>query len=171
MWKKRESRTSNAPCVVCLVILVYSLNVFSQSLSYRRDQNVNGWPVPNLTRLRTTTFEGPTYTERTYSLGNSKPSTRLAKNKYCEFSHLFSYSYKDKLFAIDGTCVIFILSKGKVFSKGKRGYTHFISKEYMAAITRFTFYDEDGDGKFETRYRSSPLDRSFRILVPKYLLN
>ena len=87
-------------------------------------------------------------TVREYDLGKTLPNTKLDRKYSCEFTTLRSYEFQGRIFAVSGQCVVFSLS----VSRNK--HLTITSKNYMAAITQYTFYDKDGDGKFETRYNS-----------------
>lgn len=67
------------------------------------------------------------------------------------FRSLSSYSINGKIFAFEGYCVPLSTANNR--------------REYLGSIGRFLFFDEDGDGKFESRYSSLEM----KIFVPDYL--
>ena len=133
-------------------ILLLSHAVVGQS---QAELKPKGWHVPDIKQLTVDhqsieLLNGVFVTKRTYKLGNSKLNTRTNTRTYCEFTTLNSYHLENgKMFAIGGECVVFSLA----VTRSKNITVS--SKNYAGAITHFTFYDRNGDGKFEARYNSS----------------
>ena len=150
----------------------------AQLLPYRSETNGRGWSVPLRKELKLTKrsdikqSDGSVLLKKTYNAQLRQPSTlvekfkkgtRISSIRRCEFSWVHKYSVNGKTFAVDGTCVMvdyqYARSNGVLIS----------IKDYLSGITRYTFYDEDGDGKFERRYNSSPGDKKFQILIPGWV--
>jgi hypothetical protein len=145
---------------ICLIVSVAAAADFAQSSAVVKSVKADGWRLPNLRRLtvadRSDVDSNRKIIEkRVFELSRSKPTIKLRRYTYCEFRNLSSYSYRKRLITIDGICVVLIVRDN--------------IRRYQGAITRFTFVDEDGDGKMETRYTSSPGDQSFRIPFPSNL--
>ena len=141
---------------VCCCLVFWAVPCTSVGQSARHDQEIqpNGWRVPNIQRLKVTNeavedHEGRTVRRRDYLLGRTKPVTRIGKNHYCEFATLSGYQYRGKTFAISGQCGCFKLDVSRL-----KKYTVY-EKSYAACVTNYTFYDQDGDGRFESRYNST----------------
>ena len=158
---------------ILILFVAGSVSVNAQLLSYQSESNVDGWAVPNIKKLKVkrvsaSEIGGGVFRKLLFEVAKSKPSILLSKapenDDYCEFRNLQSYSFKGHVFAIDGACLMFSISR----HKSTNGNKTIVIKEYLGAYTRYTFYDEDGDGKFERRYNSRPGDPKFEILIPTW---
>ncbi len=147
--------------------------VEAQLLPYRSDLDVDGWAVPNFNKLkiRSTSeheVDGGVLKKEQFDVANLKLSTVLSKEpdleKYCEFRNLHAYSFRGRVFSLSGGCIILFIST----YRSTNGKSSLQVKDYMAAYTLYTFYDEDGDGKFERRYNSNPSDKKFEIIIPAW---
>lgn len=136
--------------LVILLLLSPSL-AFSQNAGddHRLTKNVKieGWDVPDTTDYEK---QGQSVILNTnvqvfktdFHLPEAKPHIKIGENRYCEFRRLSSYSFEaDRIFSISGDCVIFVYENSV--------------RQYMGAMTSYIFLDNDGDGKFETRFNHS----------------
>lgn len=160
------------------VLMTFAVCATAQLLSYRSELKENGWQVPLLNELPLKESlemkrpDGVDVLKRTHNAQIRRPSTligmtktntgRITEIRRCEFSWSYAYSVKGKTFAIDGSCGFVSYQYFR-----SNGQLHWIEST-LAGITRYTFYDEDGDGKFERRYNSSPGDKNFNIIVPDW---
>lgn len=159
-----------------VVIVTCAVTSTAQLLAYRSELKENGWQVPRFHELLLKESseiklpDGEVVHKKMYNAQVRRPSTLLATTRTprgriteirrCEFSWLYAYSVKGRIFALDGSC-------GFVYYQyfRSRGELHTIEGS-LGGVTRYTFYDEDGDGKFERRYNSNPADKNFNIIVP-----
>lgn len=153
-----ETRSLICLSKAALFLLMLAVSTDAQLLPYPRDVNVVGWKVPairgsHLISTADLLLEGKAILKREFRADKNLPHALVDRNKryYCEFAYFTTYSIKEKIFAIDGDCVMISFTP-VTSSKGER----FVVKDYFSGMTRYIFYDENGDGKFESRYNSSP---------------
>jgi hypothetical protein len=164
---------------VLLVLSIAGVSMsFGQLLAYRSEVREKGWAVPDLSSIKLMRTEKISRTDGSillrdvYDGQRHRPSTLLEIRKQgkrityilrCEFDWIDAYRMSGQTFAVDGHC-------GFVYTQYSRFKGTLLSETgSLAGITRYTFYDEDGDGKFERRYNSSPGDKNFRILIPDWI--
>ena len=80
---------------------------------------------------------------------------------FCEVRKSKYFSIGDKVFAHSFQCVLFSIDEQKM-----SGNSIFRSNNYYGAMTEFYYFDNDGDGKFETRYSSSG---NMKIKLPDWV--
>ena len=119
-----------------------------------------GWRIPKTDGLKvkekvSVELGGISVIRKNFSMADSDVLISLGDDKYCKFFALSIYLYKDKTFAIDGNCGLLHIARKMRFP--------------AAAVTRYAFVDEDGDGKFESRYNYSSGTDDFKLFVPSYL--
>lgn len=157
-----------------ILLAIGSPSINSQLLPFRSEDNAKGWKVPKLQNLKVlkiseNDIEGGMLRKQSFDVSKLELSTvlrtTLEREEYCEFRNLQAYSFNEKVFAISGGCVIVHIS----ILKSTKGNKTLRVKDYMSGYTQYTFYDEDGDGKFERRYNSSPGNKDFNILIPAWV--
>ncbi len=153
--------------IILIAVIVSSHLVSAQSPPGRKEVNTKGWKTPRLDRLTkskeiVSKSNDDTISETKFSIKRGDASTWLRKDLYCEFRNLSSFASLGKIFAVRGDCVVFSTQVSK------SGHYRFTTKTYAAAITHYTFYDEDGDGTFESRYNTSESSEA-AIIVPRWL--
>ncbi len=162
------------------IVVISALVTSAQLLNYRSEIRDGGWKTPILNELKLTKeseikqTNGSILLEKVYDAKARQPSNLLETKRAgkriisilrCEFSWLSEYMMNGKTFAVDGYC-------GFVSYQYSRSHGSLLTmKSYLSGVTRYTFYDEDGDGKFERRYNSSPGDKNFEILIPAWVKN
>ena len=114
----------------------YAQNGFTKRLKPQ------GWNVPsveNLERLREDKIavDGYRIQQITYKLPKPPPFVFTPKKTRCEFQWLSIYVAAGEVFAVGGDCVQFAIDPRH-------------RKFYFGGLGNFSFFDEDGDGKFET---------------------
>ena len=150
-------RTQKLPLVAAMHIALLASFALSQTpAGWSLEIAKKGWSVPMVKSLQveeTTELDvkGQKVTQYLYRLVDPKPVVHLTKYVSCEFNSLVGLAINGKVFAIGGTC----------YHYGNSQY----GKISLAAVTTFTYYDEDGDGKFETKYQT-PL---IKVYVPERL--
>ena len=137
------------------IVLFGAAATIAQRPTFTKSINTKGWKVPLLDKLESSNesidIEGISVERRSFLLSQPKPFIMLRREK-CEFGWLVSYAIKGKVFAISGDCVKF-------------GNDPRYGKFYYGGSRNFTYYNEDGDGKFESRYSSGFMP----VFVPRRL--
>ena len=127
-----------------LAILLLSADLTAQRPTFTKSINIRGWKVPLPDKAEwsdeSIDIEGISVDRQSFLLSQIKPFIMLRRGK-CEFSWLASYAIEGTVFAVSGDCLKF-------------GNDTRYGKFYYGGSTNFTYYDEDGDGKFESRYSS-----------------
>lgn len=132
-------RIDNSKGLMALIaIILLSAALSAQRPAFTKSINTKGWKVPLLDKLESSNesidMEGISVERRSFLLLQPKPFIMLRREK-CEFGWLISYVIEGTVFAISGDCV--------KFGKDPR-----YGKFYYGGSSNFTYYDEDGDGKF-----------------------
>lgn len=129
----------------------------------RRIVRKNGWHVPGrdefsaVSRVDTINFDGVEVTQKTlrassaplvdvegYSIGSD--GQLIISNTLCEVRNVLSYEVNEHIFAYETRLLL--------VSVDMRG-----NRERTGAMFNLWYYDEDGDGRFETRYGASELQK------------
>ena len=138
-----------------LAWLLLTASAASQARTDDPEIEPKGWKVPDLRQLSvkrqaSELWEGRSIKRLDFDVKNRKPNIQISEDLFCEFTTLSSFVFKKRTFAISGECQFFGIDTLDL--SGKYAAT---SKTYAAALTHYTFYDKDGDGKFEARYNSA----------------
>jgi hypothetical protein len=138
------------------MIGLLGFNAHAQA-SYTKTTKPDGWKVPSVKKLevleeKTVDVEGYRITQVSYKIPDPAPYTLSPRRTKCEFRWLSTYSVAGEVFAVGGDCVQFSIDPRQ-------------GKFYFGGLGNFSFFDEDGDGKFETLISSG----SAVIFVPPRL--
>ncbi len=146
------------------VILHFSGNAFSQEKSVKEE----GWELPDVSTfelkseinkevdgfwVKVSEFDLEKVDKKPAIFLRSKKDTENKSEMFCEVRKAKSFSIKDKIFLHSFQCVLFSIDEQTMSGKGI-----FRSKNYYGAMVEFYYFDEDGDGKFETRYSISGME-------------
>jgi hypothetical protein len=146
-----------------ILVLLFALSAYSVAVAQEplkitppeKQINESGWQVPDLTSFKIsytteTEIEGVKVSVTHYDLGSPKPVVEIAPGKECEVRSTSAFAVEVFTFAISSSCVLF-------------GVDPRYGKFYIGAEFIWTFYDEDGDGIFESKVADP------KIIVPEYL--
>lgn len=133
---------------------------------------LEGWDVPQLTNRKlisteSTNIDGLTVTVKMYDFAiNTSQSQTIQLDFYglhnddlkissleADIRNVFVFSVKNKVFAYKLACVPFSFTDGEIIETKEK----FKVKSYTRAILNSLYFDEDGDGKFETKYTMSEM--------------
>lgn len=105
-----------------------------------------------MSSVRTIEVQGYLVEQAAFYLVSPKPFITLDNGAKCELRDLYEFSTAGEKFATSSSCVKF-------------GIDRRFGKFYYGGMGTFTFIDDDGDGKFETRFSSA----SEILIVPQRL--
>jgi len=128
-----------------VLIAVIAGDAYAQD-GFTKSLKPSGWKVPNVAGLKvldekSIAVDGYRVKQISYKLPDPAPFTFSRPNTKCEFKSISTYVAAGEVFAIGGDCVQF-------------GTDPRHGKFYFGGKGNFSFFDEDGDGKFETLIRS-----------------
>jgi hypothetical protein len=126
------------------------------------NQKKNGWFIPVYTHLKKLNetqmaISGFIVTNKAIDFTNIKFNLELNKTIVCEIRKGKSFSLKGHIFSYEFEYVPFAKEK---FDKKTNSWSPRI---YAGSLVKFIFYDEDGNGEFESRYNSWKIPLHFLI--------
>lgn len=153
-----------------LLTLFFSVETYSQSsddskpklLTLEKIVRQNGWEIPDLSNEKSfdalqsngILIKRYTFIEKVllqkldfYAL-NEKDKSLKVLSRDCKLRSGESYSVNGKIYAYYFLCIPILYGDGV----NEKGEVVDRIQQYSGAILSFSFFDEDGDGKFETKY-------------------
>lgn len=149
------------------LFLIFSFATVAQTKNdFNKSIKKNGWVIPEIAKLNKLSESQPDIngfaaTSREFDFADKKLNLELNKITVCEIRKGISYTFNEKNFAYEFQCVPF--SKARYDRKTKS----WSPSSYLGALAKFIFYDDDGDGKFETRYNSWKMP----LYIPNWIKN
>jgi hypothetical protein len=138
----------------------------------------NGWDVPDLSNEKTkdqdiVQTDGVAVNRTLYLLekkisysfdyyySNQEDKSLKIETYPCDIESIVSYRTNNKTFAYSFNCIPFGITTVK-----KDGKTY-EAKGYIGLMLTFLYFDEDGDGKFETKY----ITPQMQLHIPEWIKN
>ncbi len=164
-----------------LLLSVYPQILKNDDSKFVRVEKVvqqNGWSIPDLSKEKTkdqdiVQIDGIAVNRTLYLLetkssynfdfyySNQEDKSIKVETHPCDIESIVSYRTNNKTFAYSFNCIPFGITTVK-----KDGKTY-EAKGYIGLMLTFLYFDEDGDGKFETKY----ITPQMQLHIPEWIKN